>query len=324
MGRDGDRPMRDTAFVSHSDCARHDTGWEHPDHQGRLPALMRAVYADMLTLFDRLLEVEGRHASREELELVHSAEYLSLVESWVVAATQAGEVIEPVAGLRISDASMDAARAAVGAPLTAVDRILAGEVRQAFCPVRPPGRYVTGDASGGFGVFNSVVTCARYLDRQIRRSIDGAASGPFILELCGPAGTPTAGLVAKDGFRVDGVYRSVDGGLPAGQHERFLGSGAGSAAFMDALDDLLSRAAGERFPAVILSIGFDGLAGDPLGDLGLQPEDYYAVTMRVRRFADEFCGGRIISILEGGYDSKGLGRATVQHLRALVGVDSVD
>src|SRR5690554_6824648 len=112
--------MKETAFVSHYDCSRHDTGWEHPDHQGRLPALMRAVHADMLTLFDALLEVEGRHASQEELSLVHSAEYLSQVEGWVAEATRMEKVIEPVPGLRVSDASQDAARAAVGAPLTAV------------------------------------------------------------------------------------------------------------------------------------------------------------------------------------------------------------
>lgn len=324
MKGDAEDAMKQTAFVSHYDCSRHDTGWEHPDHQGRLPALMRAVHADMLTLFDHLLEVEGRHASQDELSLVHSAEYLRQVEGWVAEATRAERVIEPVPGLRVSGASLDAARAGVGAPLTAIDRILDGEVRQAFCPVRPPGRYVTGDAAGGFGLLNTVATAVRYLERQSRGRAEAAGPVPFVLELCGPAGSPTATLMKDEGIRVAGVYRTVSG-QPEDGSERHLNPGAGSLAFMDALEEVLALSVGadDRFSALVLSIGFDGLTGDPLGDLGLQPVDYYAATLRIRRFAEEFCQGRIVSILEGGYESRGLGRAAVQHLRALVGVDPV-
>src|SRR5690606_2496765 len=134
-----------------SDCSRHDTGWHHPDHQGRLPALMRAVYADMLTLFDPLLEVEGRHASDAELRLLHTPEYLARLRTWTEDAAARSQVLEPVPGIRVSGASWDAATAAVGSTLTAVDRVLAGDVRNAFCAVRPPGRYVHRDRPGGFG-----------------------------------------------------------------------------------------------------------------------------------------------------------------------------
>lgn len=311
--------MKETAFVSHYDCSRHDTGWKHPEHQGRLPALMRAVYADMLTLFDVLLEVEGRHASAEELRIVHSEAYLERVEGWAAEARRLEEVIEPVPDLRVSGASLDAARAAVGCTLAAVDKVLDGEVRRAFCAVRPPGRYVTRNEAGGFGILNTVVTCARYLGHRLGVGGDEAVRKVFVLELCGPAGSPSARLMEDQDALVGGVYLAVEGER-AGSNERHLASGVGAPAFLNALEQVLEVAAGERFSGMVLSIGFDGLAGDPLGDLGLRPEDYHATTLRVRRFAEEWCGGRMVSILEGGYETRGLGIATVQHLRALAGV----
>lgn len=314
--------MRETAFVSHYDCSRHDTGWNHPDHQGRLPGLMRAVHADMLTLFDSLLEVEGRHASPEELLLVHSEAYLAQVEGWVAEAARLGKVIEPVPGIRVSGASMDAARAAVGCTLTAVDRILADEVQRAFCAVRPPGRYVTRDAPGSFGLYNTVATCADYLGRAVRAQQGADSRGLFVLEIGGPGGSPTAHLLKDKAVHVAGVYLAGSG-PPAGEHERHLGKGAGSRAFLEAVDQLLEKGSDVKYAALVLSIGFDGLAGDHSGDLALQPVDYHSVTRRLRHFAEEQCDGRIVSVLEGGSDARGLGIAAVQHLRALVGVDPI-
>lgn len=318
--------MRRTAFVSHYDCSRHDTGWQHPDHQGRLPALMRAVHADMLTLFDHLLEVEGRHATREELLLLHTPDYLDRLHGWVEEATNRGSVIEPIPGVRVSGATWDAATAAVGCTLTAVDRVLDGEVDGAFCAVRPPGRYVTRSEPGGFGVLNTVATCASYAARCGRdEAPEEGSPGVLVLELCGPAGSPTADLLPEGVARVCGVYRSSSPGvISLGSGTGIVPPGVGRVAVEEALESVLADACREsRFDALILSIGFDGLEGDPLGDLGLRPLDFYHLTRRVRTFADDHCAGRLVSILEGGYEARGLGTAAVQHLRGLVGVDPI-
>ena len=92
------------------------------------------------------------------------------------------------------------------------------------------------------------------------------------------------------------------------------------AGFLAAVDEALaSTAAGAPPGFVLLSAGFDGLRGDPLGDVGLTPRDYFEATVRVRKFAEQFCGGRLVSVLEGGYGDA-LGEAAVQHVRALAGL----
>src|SRR5690606_25273035 len=117
---------------SHYDCARHDTGWNHPDHQGRLPAVMRAVYADMLTLFPHLVEVEGRHASEEEMRLVHDSGYLDRLQGWVRSSAESGTPLEVEPGIVVSGASWAAARAAAGCVLTAVTDVVGDGPRRAF------------------------------------------------------------------------------------------------------------------------------------------------------------------------------------------------
>jgi acetoin utilization deacetylase AcuC-like enzyme len=316
--------MRRTAFVNHYDCSRHDTGWQHPDHQGRLPALMRAVYADMLTLFGHLLEVEGRHATREELLTIHSPEYLATVEGWVADAAAREEVLEPVPDIRISAATLDAGRAAVGCALAGVDRVIEGVVDRAFCAVRPAGRYVTRSAPAEFGILNTVATTAVYAARALGSASPDGPGRILVVELGGPAGSPTSDLLSADVARVAGVYREREAHRGTSRVGEFvLRRGAGSSTFARALKGLLEECREEPYGALILSLGFDGLAGDPLGDLGLAPVDYYSATRLVRDFAEEKCGGRLVSILEGGYETRGLGAAAVQHLRALAGVDPI-
>ncbi|HLL47872.1 MAG TPA: hypothetical protein VK399_14265, partial [Longimicrobiaceae bacterium] len=122
-----------TAFVSHHDSPRHDTGWNHPDHQGRIPALVRAVYRDMPALHAHLLQVEARPASVEDLLLVHTPEYVRAVREAVARAAAEGRPLAFQADAVVSDASWDAAVASAGAAITGVETVLAGEARNAFC-----------------------------------------------------------------------------------------------------------------------------------------------------------------------------------------------
>lgn len=308
---------KQTAFVSHPDCSRHDTGWNHPDHQGRLPALMRAVYADMLTLFEPLLQVEGRHATEEELRLIHTPGYLARVRGWVDRAVEHGRPIEVAPGDLVSAATWDAASAAVGSALNGVDAVLAGRVTNAFCAVRPPGAGASADAPGGFGFFNTVAIAARYLTRTLR-------IGPvLVLEL---AGTSTSAIPAvlgrdEDISIISLAPREAAEKAPEGSWLPALPVGATADVMVAALRASLDRVAAARVPAfVLVATGFDVLETDPVGQLALEARDVYDLTVVLRDAARELCGGRLVSVLEGGYDASASGAAAVQHLRALAGL----
>ncbi len=288
--------LKTTAFVSHFECARHDTGWGHPDHQGRLPAITRAVYADMLVLFDRLLNVEGRLATDEELHLVHAASYLERVRRLAEVAEANGRPMEVAPGLMVSGATWTASRAAIGCALEAVDAIADGRSRNAFCAVRPPARDAVRDAPGRFGFLNAPMAAVRYLEanRHAERVLvvewGESASGASMLE-----GTSV---------RVIGL-----GELPAD---------ADNELFLDRLRAALDAAVEGFSPDyVVLSSGFDWLAGDPVGGRAVDPAAFFQATVAVRELADDRCGGRLVSILEGGYEPVGTAAAVLQHLRAM-------
>lgn len=315
-------PMKVTAFVSHPDCALHDTGWKHPEHQGRLPALVRAVYRDMLTLHDRLLEVEARPATEEDLLLVHTPAYVTRVREAVARADAAGEPLTLEGEMKVSAASWASALAAVGSAITGAEVVLAGEVRNAFCAARPPGEGALPEHAGRFSLFNNVAIAARRLRRQ---------GVPRVLIVhWGSPDDALAQIFADDaGVRVLAVHQQSPAGgesaaSPApmpGSHSVTLPAGTGGGLFTSAFEVALDATLGEFTPELILlAAGFDALAADPLGDLALAPIDFYGLTEQLRERADALCGGRLVSVLEGGYAPGALGEAVVQHLRALSGL----
>lgn len=321
--------MKTTGFVTHYDCSRHDTGWRHPEHQGRLPAVARAVYADMLDLSDPLLEIEAVPATEADLVLAHDAAYVEHVRARVAESEAAGTVLmleeadatagdaDATAAVMVSGASWDAARAAVGAGITAVDAVLDGTVRNAFCAIRPPGSGAGRAAAGGFAIFNTAAIAALHLRRR--------GIGPvLVLELGARPGLGTAGIVAEEqGITYRAVYqRSL---LPAGAMAATWGAGVEDGAGVDAIAPALVRsldaAAAAGPPAfILLSLGCDALASDPRGGLALEPADYHRITREVRTRADALCEGRLVSLLEGGYAPRPMAAAVVQHLRALTGL----
>jgi acetoin utilization deacetylase AcuC-like enzyme len=299
-----------TAFVSHSDCARHDPGWNHPDHQGRLPGLMREVYRDMLTLFEPLLEVEGRHASEEELRLVHGAGYLERLRGWSAEAEARGGPFEVMPGLFVSSATWAASLAAAGSPLVAIDEVLAVRVRNAFCPVRPPARDAVADRPGRFGFVNPLAIAVLSLlgrsDVERVLVVEWGDSSSIAPLLAGVAGARCAAV----GGSGSGFDTSPD-----------RTPGAAGASLATSVARVLDRALADFTPDfVLLSAGFEWLRGDPLGGRTLEPRDFFEATRVLREVADAVCDGRLVSILEGGYDPTKLGAASVQHLRALAGL----
>jgi acetoin utilization deacetylase AcuC-like enzyme len=307
-----------TAFVTHHDCSRHDTGWQHPEHQGRLPGVARAVYREMLSLHEVLREVEGVPATEETLLLAHDARYLDRVRDAVASAAQAGAPVDFENGTRLSAASWDALTAAAGCVVTAVETVLAGEVENAFCAIRPPGSGAGRSSAGAHAIVNNVGIGARHL-----RENRGAGS-VLILEWGERFGSGTAEIAAADpGLR----YLSIHAGSPAEERSEGrirsagLPAGAGADAILEMLDRTIPDLLDGTAPAMILlSLGLDVLESDPLGTLGVRPADLYPLTRRVVEIAAGLCGGRLVTALEGGFDPRASGQAVVHHLRALAGL----
>ena len=317
-------PLKTTAFVSHEDGPRHDTGWSHPDHQGRLPGIVRAVYRDMVALFEPLLEVEAVPATVDDLLLVHTPAHVERVRAASARAQADGAVLE-VDGVKLSGASWDAALAAAGAGITAAGCLLRGDARNAFCLVRPSGRGARPDSAGGFSLFDNVGITAR----RLRRSGTGRV---LIVDLGVRPSTTARTVAGDDGIACVSVHQHTTS-VPVGDGdvqrpgsvppERWIAvhPGSSGAELGDALRSVLDAIPPAEEPdIVLLALDLGILAGDPFGGLAVTPDEVYGITRVIRDWADAHARGRLVSILDGGYAPDGLGRAVVQHLRALTGL----
>ena len=305
------------AFISHADCGRHDTGWGHPEHVGRLRAIPRALRNDF-ELYESLDHLEGRHASEEEIALAHDPSYIAAVRA--LAAKGGGRLDADTVA---SPGSWDAASAGAGCVLDAVDLALAGATTRSFCAVRPPGHHALRGSAMGFCLFGNVAIAAHYARRV--KNLDRV----LIVDWDVHHGNGTQALVENDAnIRFVSMHQwpwypgtgaADDRGPkhsvwnvplpPALPRETYVGE------FLAAVD----RAAVEFTPDLLLiSAGFDSLAGDPLGGFTLEMEDVARLTREMVSRAEQWCGGRLVSSLEGGYAPDRLGEAAVVHMKALL------
>ena len=309
--------MSDVAYISNADCGNHDTGWGHPEHVGRLRAIPRALRDDM-ELFHLLEHRESRHASEDELALAHDAAYVSHVKA---LADAGGGRLD--ADTVVSSGSWLAATAGAGAVLDGIDAAFTGAQPRSFCAVRPPGHHALRATGMGFCLFGNIALGAHYARKR------HSAERVLIVDWDVHHGNGTQALVEQTadirfvsmhqwpwypgtGAADDrGPHSSVwnvplPGGLP---RERYVQSllAAVDEASRDFTPDL-----------VLLSAGFDSMAGDPLGGFTLELDDFDQLTCALVSRANQWCGGRLVSALEGGYAPDRLGAACVRHMRALL------
>ena len=308
------------AFLSHSDSGRHDTGWGHPEHVGRIRAVPRALREDP-ELFMGLLHVEGRHATHDELAIVHAADYTALVERM---AAGGGGRLDP--DTVVSEGSWDAATAAAGCVLDGVDLVMTGGATRAFCATRPPGHHALRAHGMGFCLFGNVALGAHYARR--RYGVDRV----LIVDWDVHHGNGTQALVEEEpAIRFVSLHQwpwypgtgAVD---DRGPHRSIwnvpMPGMRPPAEYVDALFGAIDDATRGFTPElVVISAGFDSLRGDPLGGFTLEMEHVDAMTRELAARAESWCGGRIVSALEGGYSPERLGEACVVHLRALRGAE---
>lgn len=312
--------MARVAYVAHPDYELHIQGPAHPERPERVKVLND--YLSTSSIWSKLVHLTPEVSPVETLELVHDRAYIEFVDALCergggyVDSSETGTVRE----------SFRIARRAVGAVTGAVDRIIAGEIDSAFCAVRPPGHHALRSRGMGFCLFNNVAIAARYA--QVRHGVERV----FIVDWDYHHGNGTQALFWTDPtvflFSVH-CYpawpytgRQDEAGEGAGRDTTLnapLSPGAGTDQYLAVLDGVL-RPAFERFQPdlVLISAGFDAHREDPLSRMRLETQDYGTFTARVRDLADEYAGGRIVSVLEGGYNPSALARSVEQHLLGLL------
>jgi acetoin utilization deacetylase AcuC-like enzyme len=295
----------------------------HPECPERLIAIRDRLRK--APWFSSLSPVAPRMATPAELSLVHDTAYLSLLvrEASNVSGLQQLSTGDTI----VSSDSLEVAQLAAGGVLAASEAVFAGSLRNAFCAVRPPGHHATQDRGMGFCVYNTVAVAARHLQRTC-----GIAK-VLVVDWDYHHGNGTQDIFYDDPtvFYFSTHHYGAYPGTGAASEQ---GSGAGLGATLNvplpvgcsdsqihqALESQLVPAARKFRPDFILiSAGFDAMRGDLLGCFDVTPEGFAAITQLVKTLAEELCGGRIASVLEGGYRLDGLADSVLAHVKALQG-----
>ena len=298
---------------------RHEPEGDHPENPKRLDAAMESVRA--LERQSRLTVVAPRPATEDEILRVHTPQYLKLVG----AEVEAGRRTLSTGDTAISSGSLGAALAAAGTVVSAVDAVVSGRARHAFCAVRPPGHHASQARGMGFCVFNNIAIGARHAARA--HGIERILIADWDVH----HGNGTQAVFWSDGSVLffdthqhpwyPGTGSPAETGEGKGRGRivnRPFPAGAGRDEILGAFRTELVPAA-ERFrpQLVMISAGFDSRAGDPLGKFTLTDADFAELTAIVAGIARQHAGGRLVSVLEGGYSRDGLARAVGAHVDRL-------
>jgi acetoin utilization deacetylase AcuC-like enzyme len=305
-------------IFTHDACLRHEPGPGHPESPQRLLAVLQAL-AD--PRFDSVPVVQAPQATRAELERAHDP---ALVDAVFANAPDDG-LVRIDADTTMSPGSLEAALRAAGAVRAAVDAVIAGPSRRAFCAVRPPGHHATRGTPMGFCLFNNVAVGA--LHAIAAHGLERVAIVDFDVH----HGNGTQDIFWRDGrvlFESTHQFPLYPGtGLP---EERGVGNivnavlppGSGSATFRAACERTILPALDAFAPQlVVVSAGFDAHRLDPLAGLDLVGDDYAWITGQLGALADRHASGRMVSALEGGYSLEALRESVTAHCRVLFGVD---
>jgi acetoin utilization deacetylase AcuC-like enzyme len=301
------------ALVTHADCILHEMGMHHPESPERLKAVLDAL--DASGFGGELQEHEAPLAQASELARVHAEAHIDTVHA--SAPDDDYAYLDPDTSM--NPKSLAASLRAAGAVVRAIDLVLGGAATRAFCAVRPPGHHATPARAMGFCIFNNVAVGAAHaleahglervaiLDFDVHHgngTEDMFRDDPRVM-FCSTFQHPYYPFCGADS-RSGNV---VNVPLPAM---------TGSAAFRAAVERTWLPAL-ERFEPqlVLVSAGFDAHREDPLAHLQLEDDDYDWISRRITEVAERHAGGRVVSTLEGGYNTRALARSVVRHVRAL-------
>ena len=309
-------------FVYHEDCLNHVAGHGHPERPDRIRAI-RSHLSDC-GLLDRLLPIRPRPCAEDQLATVHTRDYIDTIRA---ACAGAPAQLDP--DTAVSPGSWHAALLSAGGAVAACDAVISGEATSAFVCTRPPGHHAETSRAMGFCLFNNVAVAARHA--QMRHGIERVA----IVDWDVHHGNGTQHMFETDGsilYFSTHQYPYYPG--TGGPQERGRGEGegltinvpmelgSGDVEYVRVFRETL-RPALERFrPGIILiSAGFDAHRDDPLAGMALTESGYADLTRLLIEAARDHSNGRIVSLLEGGYDLRALGASVESHLKALLGED---
>ncbi|WP_374379758.1 histone deacetylase family protein [Dongia sp.] len=303
-----------TGLYTHRACLEHDTGHGHPERIQRLQAVLRLLDDPIYATLERR---DAPAASREQLARVHTEAYIDEVFA-AIPSIGYGELDGDTV---LSPGSGEAALRAAGAVTAAVDAVIGGAIKNAFCAVRPPGHHAERDLAMGFCIFNNVAIGAAQaiavhgLSRVAIFDFDvhhgnGTqhifAAEPRVLYASTHQSPLYPGTGAKSEKGVGNIVNAP------------LAPYAGSEEFRDACETIILPAIEKFRPELIMiSAGFDAHRADPLASLELETEDFAWITDELVKLAAECCSGRIVSTLEGGYDLNALAESATAHVYAL-------
>ena len=299
----------------------HDTGAGHPESATRLDAALAGV--ERAGLANRISREAGSHPDIDRIiAKVHSADYERALEQ----AARAG-LRDFVSGDNpMSSQTFAAARTAVGAALTAADEMMSGDDNRAFVVARPPGHHAERLQPMGFCFFNTIACVAEWMREQ------PGIERVFVFDFDVHHGNGTQALFwdRNDVFYASmhrfPFYPGTGAANEIGEGEGrgctlnipFAG-GLGDAAYLRGVEDVIVRAIDDYQPqAILLSSGFDAHRRDPLGGMRVTEQAYGEITRRIVEAATRHSGGRVLSLLEGGYDMEGLAASVAEHVTALM------
>ena len=309
-----------TGFYTNPIYLEHDTG-SHPENANRLRAIQEKLESE--GLLERLILQSGRSATSQELKLLHSEKLISAVE----AAAESGARTLHTPDCIISAQTFNAAAHAVGSVLDGVIEVAERRLDNAFCAVRPPGHHAENDSAMGFCFFNNIALAAEFLTREMgfKRVLI------FDFDVHHGNGTQHFFEERSDIFFAS-IHQDPRTSFPGTgfAHERGSGGGAGftlnvpvppgmgDEEYLQIFYDQVQPKLEEYKPDfVLVSAGFDAHRDDPLASLNLTERTFRELTRELKQLAEQYAGGRIMSLLEGGYDLNALSSCVQEHLLIL-------
>ncbi len=307
-----------TSLIYSSDFLKHDTGY-CPENTTRYELILAALERDA-TLWNTLLKKQPRKALPEDILRCHTPELLNTISD---KCMQGGGYLD--ADTAVCEASYDIGFLSAGAALVAIDDVCQGVASNAFSLSRPPGHHATPNQAMGFCLFNNAAIAARYAQTQYQ------LKNILIIDWDVHHGNGTQDIFYDD----PSVFYASLHEYPfypntGAAHETGIGAGAGTtlniplpagipaAEYRKAFTHALHTIENKFKPdLIIISAGFDARKGDPLADFLLTKQDYFAMTKELMALANKHCGGKLISVLEGGYVSDSLGDTVKEHIAAL-------